>query len=842
MELPSPISSPALRPLRALGVAALLGTLFSTPSLQAADSLIGRWISGPANLTDSSAFTAPGTHNGVAVGSNAASLAWSVDVPTGFPPGNSLDLSANNVAVQINNTATNDVAYQTTFDNDIATKFTATFWFKGAAAGNLAGTWFSKSGLTPYGWQSRALNNPTNVDFTMRSNAGETVASSMTSTPTTYTDGAWHHVALVFDGAATGGTTSFRKLYVDGVEKKAVTGTPYSVNFAPLSHLVIGGNQANSVGSVVGNFFPGKMYDVRMYNYALTAGQVLDVSLPPALPSSKEITSFTFPGIGNATILGTNVSITVPYSTNVEALAPTYVHTGASSTPVSGSTQNFSMPQTYTITAGNASTANYTVTVTKALISAACDILSFTLGSYSSSIVGTNVTLYVPPGTDVTNLSPTFTLSPFATASPVSGSTRDFTNPVSYVVTAENGSTTQTYSVTVAQTNFWITNVNGETWTTAADWNPAVVPTSAATTVLGFFTAGTYASTHDLGDDFQVNQLVFGAPVLTLDGQSLLFSGTSPAIVQSGSAAVSISNALNLGTGTSIGGSGTGAVALSGAISGAISGGSLTKLNSGNLTLSGANSYTGGTTISKGMLTVAAQTALGSGPVTLADGTFMQQVGFEGYGVGGILANNFTLSGGQVNMVFSFTGTKDMTFAGVVSGAGGLNISGDHRGLVLAGDNTFSGGIIVGTSANVLKLEAGHVNALGTGPLSIGAGSKVTLNYVGNHVLPSLTLNGVVQPKGTYGSAASGASTVAAHFAGTGTVSVGPKMLTFDFGVYGPGVITGNAITVTVPFGTDVTALEPTYTTSFGATGDLAPGSVQDFTDPQTYTLADSNC
>ena len=822
MESPSTINPPALRPLRALGAAALLGTLFGAPSLQAADSLIGRWISGPANLTDSSAFTAPGTHNGVAVGASAGLLAWSVDVPTGFPPGNSLDLSANNVAVQINNTATDDAAYQNTFDNGIATKFTGTFWFKGT----LGGTWFGKSGNTPFGWKSRPLSPY--VDFTMRNNAGESVASSMTSNPTTYTDGAWHHVAVVFDG-----TASFRKLYVDGVLKNTVTGTPYSVNSAPGSHLVIGANQGTAAGSAISSFFPGKMYDVRMYNYALSASQVTDVFNPPALPSSKEITLFTFPGIGNATILGTNISMTVPFSTNVAALAPTFVHTGASSAPVSGSTQNFTTPQTYTITAGNATTANYTVTVTKAPISTASDMLSLSLGSYSSSIVGTSVTLYVPPGTDVTNLSPTFTVSPFATASPLSGSAHNFTTPVNYVVTAENGIATKTYSVTVAQTNFWISNA-GDYWSTDTSWDPVVVPTSAATTVLGFFTAGTYPSTHDLGDGFQVNQLVFSAPVLTLGGDSLQFAGTAPAMVQSGTAAVTISNALDLGTGTTVGGSGSGAVTLSGVITN----GSLTKLSSGNLTLSGANGYTGGTTISNGMLTVAAQTALGSGPVTLAGGTFIQQVNFEGFGVGGILANNFTLSGGLVNLAFSFSGTKDMTWAGVVSGAGGLHLSGTQRGLALAGDNTFSGGVIVDAATFGLGIAVSHVNALGTGPLSLGAGALATLNYSGDHNLPSLTLNGVVQPKGTYGSTASGASTVDnAHFAGTGTVTVGPKMLTFDFGIYGPGVISGTNIAVTVPFGTNVTALDPTYTTSFGATGSPVSGSVRNFTSPQTYTL-----
>ena len=585
------------------------------------------------------------------------------------------------------------------------------------------------------------------------------------------------------------------------------------------------------------------MYDVRMYNYALSAGQVTDVFNPPALPSSKEITSFTFPGIGNATILGTNISITVPFSTNVATLAPTLVHTGASSMPASGSTQDFTTPKTYTITAGNASTSNYTVTVTKAPISAACDILSATLGSYSSSIVGTAITLYVPFGTDVTALNPTLTLSPFATVSPLSGSTQDFTNPVSYLVTAEDGIATKTYSVTVATTNLW-TNSSGGLWSSDTHWDPAMVPTSASTTVLGFQTAGTYTSTHDIGAAFNVNQLVFSAPTITLNGQSLQFAGLAPAIVQSGAAPVTISNALNLGTATTFGGTGLGMITLGGVPTlsepnvlppgGTISGGALIKLSPGTLTMCGANTYSGGTFINNGMLTVASQTALGSGPVTLAGGSSIQQVNFEGFGVNGTLSNDFILSGGLVKLFFSFSSTKDMTLGGVVSGAGGFHISGSMRGLALSGNNTFSGGITVDSAG----IAANHVNSFGTGPLSLGVGASASLNYVGDHNLPSLTLNGVAQPKGTYGSTASGASTVDnAHFSGTGTVTVGPRMLAFDFGIYGPGVITGTNIALTVPFGTDVTSLAPTYTTSFGATGDLASGSTQDFTTPKTYTL-----
>ena len=58
------------------------------------------------------------------------------------------------------------------------------------------------------------------------------------------------------------------------------------------------------------------------------------------------------------------------------------------------------------------------------------------------------VTITVPPDTDVTNLSPTIQVSNSAIISPASGIPQDFTNPVTYTVTAQNGSV-QKYVATV---------------------------------------------------------------------------------------------------------------------------------------------------------------------------------------------------------------------------------------------------------------------------------------------------------------------------------------------------------------------------------------------------------
>ncbi len=74
----------------------------------------------------------------------------------------------------------------------------------------------------------------------------------------------------------------------------------------------------------------------------------------------------------------------------------------------------------------------------------------FTIPSGNTDINQTNHTIAVtmPAGTNVTSLTPSITVSDKASVSPASGAAQDFTNPVTYTVTAEDG-TQQTYIVTV---------------------------------------------------------------------------------------------------------------------------------------------------------------------------------------------------------------------------------------------------------------------------------------------------------------------------------------------------------------------------------------------------------
>jgi len=77
-------------------------------------------------------------------------------------------------------------------------------------------------------------------------------------------------------------------------------------------------------------------------------------------------------------------------------------------------------------------------------------IIAFSIGSNVGTINETNHTIAVtvPYGTSVKALTPTITISDKASVSPTSGTTKDFTSPLTYKVTAENGAT-QNYVVTV---------------------------------------------------------------------------------------------------------------------------------------------------------------------------------------------------------------------------------------------------------------------------------------------------------------------------------------------------------------------------------------------------------
>jgi hypothetical protein len=140
----------------------------------------------------------------------------------------------------------------------------------------------------------------------------------------------------------------------------------------------------------------------------------------------------------------------MPYGTSLTALTPALAITGVSVSPASGATGNFTNPVTYTVTAEDGSTQAYTITVRTALNPAKA-ITGFTIpGQFGTTIIDETahtITLSMPYGSSRIALSPTITITG-ASVTPASGVIQNFTNPVTYTVTAADGST-QVYTITV---------------------------------------------------------------------------------------------------------------------------------------------------------------------------------------------------------------------------------------------------------------------------------------------------------------------------------------------------------------------------------------------------------
>lgn len=172
------------------------------------------------------------------------------------------------------------------------------------------------------------------------------------------------------------------------------------------------------------------------------------------LTSDKIITAFDFTTLAVTGVIdeGTKtVVLTVPFDTNITALVPTISITGSSVSPASGVANNFTTPQTYTVTANDLSAQNYTVTVALTLTpekSITAFIVPSQIGSTTISEDTHAIALIVPGGVDVTAIAPTIAIAG-SSVSPPSGVANNFITPQAYTVAATDGSI-QSYTVTVS--------------------------------------------------------------------------------------------------------------------------------------------------------------------------------------------------------------------------------------------------------------------------------------------------------------------------------------------------------------------------------------------------------
>ena len=306
-------------------------------------------------------------------------------------------------------------------------------------------------------------------------------------------------------------------------------------------------------------------------------------------------------------------------------------------------------------------------------------------------------------------------------------------------------------------------------------------------------------------------------------------SGTLTLDVASGNAITGSNDSLQFG--------GAGNVTINDVI--ATGTGTLTKDGTGTLILNAANTYSGATTVSAGVLNVQNATGLGTvaAGTTVSNGATLQLQGgvivgtealnIRGTGAGGqtgalvnVSGNNkfgglITLAG--TTTLSSNSGTLNLTNAGTITGATfGLTLTGAGNGSVssiigttsgsltksgtgtwtLSGANTFTGATTV--NGGTLKLANGSGGALGfTSGITVNSGGILLLggdNQINNTA--QITLNGGTFARGVF-------SEGTASTAGAGALALAGANSHLDFGTGTVGSLTfasfnpvGNALTI----------------------------------------------
>lgn len=207
-----------------------------------------------------------------------------------------------------------------------------------------------------------------------------------------------------------------------------------------------------------------------------------------------------------------------------------------------------------------------------------------------------------------------------------------------------------------------------------------------------------------------------GAGAFTLGGNSITLGGN---VTNNSSNLQTINLALILSASRTFTTSSTGSLTIGGIVSETGAARGLIKAGAGTLTLSGANTYTGGTTVNAGTLQISASERLANtGSLTVSGGTFALQTFNETVGTVSLTSESITGSG-SATLTGSSYDMQTGSVTAILAGAGVTLTKSTVGTVTLSGANTYSGGTAI---------NAGTLSLGGSGAL---LASNVIFNYRG---------------------------------------------------------------------------------------------------------------
>jgi fibronectin-binding autotransporter adhesin len=258
----------------------------------------------------------------------------------------------------------------------------------------------------------------------------------------------------------------------------------------------------------------------------------------------------------------------------------------------------------------------------------------------------------------------------------------------------------------------------------------------------------------------------------------------------------------------------------------------LLKQGAGTWTLSNANTFTGGTTISGGTLRLTNQLALQNTVVTLSGGgvAFDESVAADAFtfaglgGAGGLVLANNAATPAPIALTLGSTNATS-SHSGAISGAGSLTKIGNGI-LTLSGANSYSGGTTVSTGILTLNATTALPGDATAGAWSVASGGTLAIgNTVAPSYLATLESAGNVAAGGWLGfDTTDGNRAVTENLALTGPVAkVGVNTLTLS----GTNAVAGGFRTVagTLQFNSPAATGGAPLTISGGSTNFLFDGN-----------------